>query len=349
MNSHRLDEDVEARRRAARTPGLAVAVVRGQEVVYASGFGTTSAEEGGVPVTPRTVFRIASTTKPLTGTAVMRLVGDGLLELDRPVRDYLPWLACPEPSAAAVITLRLLLSHTAGLPGDFRLSGSRDPGALRAWVRDELSRYRLLARPGERYEYSNPGLCLAGYLAEAVAGKPYADLMQQLVFDPLGMRRTTFEPTVAMTYPLAQGHYHEDDGSPRARHRFSDNAAGYPAAFAFSTVLDLAAFAVVHLNEGRFRGERILSPEAVTAMHMPDPATRGADGDEDGGHGLTFGTGVRAGTRYVEHDGEMDGFRSQFLLAPDLRVAVVVLANAAAPESTAATALRVLDEALAVS
>jgi CubicO group peptidase (beta-lactamase class C family) len=221
-------------------------------------------------------------------------------------------------------------------------------GALQEWIRDELPRYRLVARPGERYEYSNPGLCLAGYLAEAVAGKPYADLMEELVFDPLGMRRTTFDPTVAMTYPLTQGHYFEDNGSPRARHRFSDNTAWYPAAFAVSTVLDLAAFAVVHLNEGRFRGERILSPEAVTAMHTPHPATRGADGDEDGGHGLTFGTGVRAGTRYVEHDGEMDGFCSQFLLTPDMRVAVVVLANAAAPEATAATALSVLDEALAV-
>src|SRR4051794_30959241 len=118
---------------AASVPGLALAAVHHGEVAYARGFGVTSVEDGGIPVTPQTLFQIGSTTKPLTGTMLLRLVERSDLDLDRPVQTWMPDFTLSEPKAAERVTLRMLLSHTAGLPWDqispTRLFGPRDSTA----------------------------------------------------------------------------------------------------------------------------------------------------------------------------------------------------------------------------
>jgi CubicO group peptidase (beta-lactamase class C family) len=344
-----LDPDSLGRRlagwaREANAPGLAVAAVRDRNVCYARGFGVNRADGAGTPVTPQTPFHIASTTKPLTGTAVMRLVERGVLELDRPVRDYVPWLRVGREDAAARITLRMLMSHTAGLPsGRYREVGPSDAGALRRWAHRDLPRYRLLAPPGAGYAYSNLGVSLAGYLAEVVTGQRFAELMRELVFGPLGMGRTTFDPAVALAHGLAVGHRDGGRGEPVAAPDPPVHAASAPAARAFSTVMDLAAFAAVHLDRGRHGGRPFLRPESVAAMHAPHAATGRDDTD---GYGLTFGTDTYRGVRVVEHDGEGGWSTSQLVLAPDRGAAVVVLCNAHWPALTARVANHVLDRTL---
>jgi CubicO group peptidase (beta-lactamase class C family) len=313
---------------AAGVPGLALAVVQGDEVVYARGFGVTSVEDGGLPVTAQTLFRIGSTTKPLTGTAVMRLVEAGQLDLDRPVRDRLDWFALSEPGAERV-TLRMLMSHTAGLPTAAEHVGARDPDGLEAYLRREIASLPLVAPPGRVWSYSNPGISLVGHLAEVAAGKPYAELMRELVFDPLEMGRTTFDPTVAMTFPLAQSHDRAEDGTLSVQHRFADNTGHYPAGFAISTVLDLANFALMQMNGGSFRGRRVLSPESVAEMQRRQARLYTAD---DQGYGLTFGLGDYKGVRYVAHGGAISTFGSWFQMLPEHRLAVVALFNRLSPE-----------------
>src|SRR5947209_7176403 len=218
LNFCKLEQRIEQGMQKGHVPGLALAIVKDQEVIYARGFGVTSVEDGGLPVTPQTLFRIGSTTKPLTGTAVMRLVEAGQIDLDRPVRDRLDWFALSEPGAERV-TLRMLMSHTAGLPTAAEHVGAREPGGLEAYLRREIASLPLVAPPGRVWSYSNPGISLVGHLAEVAAGKPYAELMRELVFDPLEMGRTTFDPTVAMTYPLAQSHDRAEDGTLSVQHR----------------------------------------------------------------------------------------------------------------------------------
>jgi CubicO group peptidase (beta-lactamase class C family) len=344
VDARTLGRRVGAWVRAARAPGLSAVVVRDGEVAYARGFGTTSVEDAGLPVTPETLFHIASTTKPLTGTAILRLVERGLLDLDRPVRAYLPRLRL-DAGAAERVTLRRLLSHTAGLPaGRYRPVGARAAGALGRWARRSLPRCRLAGPPDTAYRYSNPGISLAGYVAEVVTGAPFAELMQELVFDPLEMRRTTFDPTVAMTYPVALGHYDDERGDPRVVHQFPVDAAAAPAGFAISTATDLANFAAVHLGRGCFRGAPFLRPESVAAMHAPQVAT---GRDRDDGYGLTFGTDRHDGVRVVEHDGEGGWSTSQFVLAPDRGLGVIVLCNAYRADLTVRVASYLLDAALA--
>ncbi|MBI3970871.1 MAG: beta-lactamase family protein [Chloroflexi bacterium] len=343
-----LEQYVEEQMRACRVPGLALAIVQGEEVVYARGFGVTSVEDGGVPVTPQTLFRIGSVTKALTGTAIMRLVEAGALELDRPIREYVPWFTLSDRAAAERVTLRMLLSHTSGLPHDYRLHGRSDPAGLEAYVREVVSRYPLVAPPGKVYSYSDPGLDVAGYVAEVVAAKPFAHLMQEMVFAPLEMRRTTFDPLVAMTYPLAQVHDLLDDGTMCVQHRAHDNTSQYPCGLLFSTALDLANFALLHLHAGRFRDRQILSPASVAQMH----AIQALDYTPwNGAYGLTFHVGTYKGVRRVGHDGGESSYGARLVLvpdAPDGGLGVVLLCNRAHAFRVASQRIlmRVMDEAL---
>lgn len=323
LNVHAFERRVDAAMAEAKVPGLALAIARDEEIVYARGFGTTSLEDGS-PVTPRTLFRIGSTTKPLTGTAILRLVEQDKLNLDRPVREYVDWLQLADADATARVTLRMLLSHTAGLATAGEHFGPRDPDAMGAWLRGSMSSVPFVAPAGKLWSYSNPGISLAGHAAEVAAGKPFPDLMRELVFDPLGMSRTTFDSTVAMTYPLAQSHKQGEDGSIEVEHRFADNAGHYPAGFAISNVLELARFAILHMNAGRIDGQQLLRPESIAEMYRPHGRLYGTD---DAAYGLTFGVGQHKGVRTVGHGGAISGYRSVLQLAPDHGLAVSILWN----------------------
>jgi Beta-lactamase class C and other penicillin binding proteins len=148
--------------------------------------------------------------------------------------------------------------------------------------------------------------------------------MQELVFDPLDMKRTTFDPTIAMTYPLAQAHVLLKEGTLHVEHRFGDNSAYYPSGSAYSTVLDLCNFAMIHLHQGCFRGKSVLSPQSVTTMHTPFA-------DEyvlaNSRYGLTFKTLRYKGLNCIEHNGEFGTFGSHLTLVPDRRLACVLMLN----------------------
>ncbi|MBD1877719.1 serine hydrolase domain-containing protein [Coleofasciculus sp. FACHB-T130] len=344
LNFYQLEQQIEEQMKASAIPGLALSVVQNGEVIYARGFGVTSVEDGSIPVTPQTLFRIGSVTKPLTGTAVMRLVETGKLDLDRPIKDYIDWFALSEEGAAERITLRMLMTHTSGLPTDAQNFGRRDPEGLEAYVRDQIPKYPIIAPPGKLYSYSNPGIMVVGYLAEVVSGKPFTQLMQELVFDPLEMQRTTFDPTVAMTYPIAQSHNQNEDGTLSVDRRFADNTAGYPAGFVISTVLDLANFAMMHMNQGCFRDRQILSPQSVAQMQTLHADWYTAEG---AGYGLTFMVDPYKGIRRIGHNGAISSFGSWFLMVPEADVAVSLVFNRRAPDFAAYKIVnRIFDELL---
>ena len=324
LNIDQLEQYVADVMQSSRIPGLALAIVSDRSILYARGFGVASLEDGRVPVTPQTLFRIGSTTKSLTGTAAMRLVEQGQLALDAPIKTYIDWFRLRDPGAADAVTLRMLLSHTAGLPTDWEVYNQHDPAALARYVRDDVPRYPLVAAPGTQFEYSNVGTNIVGYLIEVVTDMPFVAAMQALIFDPLEMRRTTFDPTVAMTYPLAQGHTLAEDGSIGVHHQFANHTAHYPAGFVISTVLDMANFAIMHLDRGRFRDQQLLTPESVALMHAAHTAFRKPAGE---GYGLTFMIEQYKGVRLVGHSGSIPYFHSRLYLVPDAGVAVIAVAN----------------------
>src|SRR5215472_6088424 len=186
--------------RSSKTPGAAVSVVLGDRLVFSDGYGVASVESG-APVSPDMLFRLGSTTKMFTASAVVGLSLERKIDLNVPISRYVPGL----DETIGKLTANQLLSHTSGLHDEAPMFGSHDETALgkgiHAWKSDFL-----FAPPGRIYSYSNPGFWLAGYLAESVSGKPYADVIEQRLFALLAMKTSTLRPTVAMTWPLAQGH-----------------------------------------------------------------------------------------------------------------------------------------------
>jgi CubicO group peptidase (beta-lactamase class C family) len=327
LNLFILAQRIEQLIHEARIPGLALAIVRGDEVVYARGFGVTSVEDAGLPVTPQTLFAIGSISKVLTGTVIMRFVEAGILDLDRPIAHYVPWITFRRPGAEQRITLRMLLSHTSGLRTRHERSEPRlprDPAGLETFIRNKLPRLACIAEPGTVFVYSNAGLSLAGYILETIAGKHFPDVICEQVFDPLEMRRTTYDRSVAMTYPLALPHTVGADGVLQVTHFYQTNTPGNPAGFAISTALDLANLAIMYLGGGRFRGEQILAPELIAQMHTLHADIRSTPGR---GYGLTFWLDPYKDIMRVNHGGAIMTFRGYLELIPTAKVGLVLLAS----------------------
>jgi CubicO group peptidase (beta-lactamase class C family) len=327
LNFYQMEKSINKIMQESNIPGLALAIVQEHKLIYAKGFGVTSVEDGGLPVTPETLFRIGSITKSLTGTAIMRLVEAGKLDLDTPIKTYIDWFRLSDPEATEQVTLRMLLSHTSGLPTDGtngQYFGQRDPHGLEKSVREEIPEYALIAPHNRVMSYSNPGISLAGYVAEVVSGKPYAELMQDLVFEPLKMQRTTFDPTIALTYPSAQSHDLDDGGKLHVQHHYADYVAHYPAGFAISTVTDMANFAIMHMQQGEFQGQHILTPESVREMHKPQVSLYTS---EDTAYALTFFLKTYKGMQQIWHDGGISTFGGRLVLFPEQGTAVIMVFN----------------------
>ena len=299
------------------TPGAALAIISEDHVIFAKGFGVASVEAG-APVTPDMLFRLGSTTKMFTAAALLSLAEEHKVDLNQPVGNYIKGLA---PKVAQV-TANQLLSHTAGLTDVAVMDGPHDDAALARFVlswKDDVS----FAPPGEIYSYSNPGYHLAGYLIEVLSGKPFADAVSERVFRPLGMRRSTFRPIMAMTYPLAQGHEMSARGEPRVIHPAPDNAGNWPAGSLFSSVNDLSHFVIAFLNNGQADGRGSLAP-AVLAR-LASPVARVPGSEEQYGYGLSLRQD--RGIRWVEHGGTRAGYVSLIRMAPERHFAVILLAN----------------------
>jgi len=300
------------------TPGAAIAVISDGRVVFANGVGISDVETG-APVTPDMLFRLGSTTKMFTAAALVGLAEEGRLRLDQPIGNSVTGL---HPKIAAV-TPHHLLTHTSGILDEAPMYGSQDDDALarevRSWKED-----RFFTEPGEIYSYSNPGFWFAGFVVQEVTGKPYADAMVERIFTPLGMTHTTLRPTMAMTYPLAQGHDFNPAKGPFIVRPHANNAASWPAGSIFSNVNDLSRFVIAFMSGGVLEGKQVLAPAVIAKLSTPYVDTPGA-ADSKYGYGLT----IRdfRGMHMVEHGGSRTGYGSLIWMVPDKRFAVVILAN----------------------
>jgi len=299
------------------TPGATVAIVSGERVIYTKAFGMSNVETG-APMTPDMLFRIGSTTKMFTATALVTLA-EGKLKLDEAIGKHVEGL---NPKIAG-LTAHQLLTHTSGIIDEAPMYGDHDDSAMgrtiRSWKDDQL-----FTEPGKIISYSNPGYWLAGFVVEAISGRPFADQMSEAIFKPLGMTRTTSRPTVAMTYPLAQGHNAAGKSAPTVVRPFADNAASWPAGSMFTNVLDLSRFIIAFMNGGKLEGKQVLSPRVIAKLSTPQVSIP-SDQNAKYGYGLMI-TSYR-GVRVVEHGGSRSGYGSVIKMAPEHRFAVIVLGN----------------------
>jgi CubicO group peptidase (beta-lactamase class C family) len=300
------------------TPGAAIAIIQGDRVVYAKGFGVASVETS-APVTPDMLFRLGSTTKMFTAAALVTLAVREKIKLDAPIGSYVKGLS-PRLSQA---TAHHLLSNTSGMR-DFAAPfiSNDDEGlgkSVRSWKDDVF-----LTEPGKIYSYSSPGFWVSGLVIEEVGGKAYADMMEELIFKPAGMNRTTLRPLAAMTYPFALGHNVEGKNKPAIIRPFFNNTAMWPAGSIFSNVSDLSRFVIAMMNGGRVDGKQVLDPLVVSKLPAPHMLLSG-ETDAHYGYGL-LRLNYR-GVLVIMHGGFSRGYGSMIQMAPEHRFAVIVLTN----------------------
>lgn len=308
------------------TPGLAVGVVRGGEVVLAQGYGYRDLESR-LPATEHTVMPIGSNTKSFTATLLAMLVDEGLIEWDRPVRDYLPDFQLRDDFATAEMTARDLLTHQSGLPRHDHV-----------WYGRPVTRSELFARlqhlePNasfrSRFQYQNLMFMAAGQLAERVAGLDWGQMVEERIFRPLGMTRSSTsvaEIAAAGDYALP---YLLTDGELE-RVAFRDMDAIGPAGAVNSSVVEMLAYIQMHLDGGVFAGRRHLSAGSSALMQRPHAAIPGSFRHVEVGqssYGLGVHVGSYRGRAMVTHGGGVDGFASAMSWLPHERIGVIVLAN----------------------
>ncbi|MFO0843111.1 MAG: serine hydrolase [Gemmataceae bacterium] len=329
-------------------PGLAVAVVQGDKAsVY--GFGVRELGHE-APVTPDTIFALASMTKAFTATAVGLLVDDGKAGWDDPVRRHLDWFRLKDPLADRDVTLRDLLCHRTGL-------ARHDLLWYRAsWPIEEAVRRMAQLEPAHpvrsRYDYNNLTFAAAGLAVGKAAGKPWDEFVRERIFTPLGMKNAVFTAAEAKARP--------DHATPhrRAGNRqaviswYPDEKQVRASGSIKASGRDLVPWLRMQLDGGVLDGKRIISAASLAETHRPQivvrlsPAAARLTETTQASYGLGWSLRDYRGWGLVEHGGANDGFRGRIVLVPKAKLGLAILTNCEEGEMVEALGHRLLDEAL---
>lgn len=317
-----IDAYIVEEMREVHIPGLALGIVHNDEVVHLRGFG--EADPAGRTVTPQTPFILASASKSFTALAIMQLVESGKVDLDAPVRRYLPDFRVADEVASAQITVRHLLHHTSGLP-----ENSAFGPMLSNDIRDEalsdrvhaLEDVQLSHGVGAEFEYTDPNYDVLGLVVQTISGQFYESYIADHVFAPLGMGHSYTNQSDAQRNGLATGHrswlgYPRPFDAPYSR-------AAMPSSYLISSAEDITHFLSMQLNGGSYQGRSVLSPEGIDAMH--EPAVR--EGTRDIFYGMGWESRSVGGVPVVRHDGTNANFYADMVLNLQDQWGVVILTN----------------------
>jgi CubicO group peptidase (beta-lactamase class C family) len=328
-----LDRYIERQMRKARVPGAATAIVVGDEVVQAQGYGWANPDRA-TPVTAATLFVLSSVSKTVTASVAMLLVDQRRLRMNTDVNSYLPFEVRNPSFPEQPITLRQLLTHTSSISDrgyyenvdEFRVAGDW-PGSLTQFLVDYLTpggRYYgadtsfRSEPPGTKAAYSNVGFALVGALVESVTGTSFETASQEELLLPLQMTESSWFLSNLDLDRLAVPCRWTGEGFEPYPYL---SLAGHPAGMLRTSALQLANFVRLHLNRGRFEGRRILKKKTIKKMvrvQMPEV---------DPHRGLAFDLLESDGHRYAYHQGGFEGSTTELRLGLDEKIGVVVLTN----------------------
>jgi CubicO group peptidase (beta-lactamase class C family) len=313
-------------------PGFVMAVVADGKTVYTVTRGVRSLA-GTEPLSERSLFHMASVTKPFVGTAVMQLVEAGKVDLDQPVQRYVSYFRLKDPRAAS-ITVRQMLGHTSGMPdvSDYEWEKAvADDGALERYVRSLTDR-ELIAGPGERFRYSNMAYEVLGDLIAKVSGETFEGYVKAHILAPLGMKDSTLLRPEADPKLTTSPHVLGDRLAVIVSPVYPYNRMHAPSSTLHSNLVDMSRWALANLRRGELDGRRILKASTYDAMWKPT-------GDDKRPVAISWFQGDRGGHRTIAHGGGDTGYRSHLLLLPDDGIAVVIMINSdAVPGSELAEA-----------
>ncbi len=321
------DQVIERGLKELNAPGVAMAVVKDDQVIYARGFGYRDLEKK-IPMTPDTILAIGSASKAFTTFAMGILVDEGKLEWDKPVRNYIPWFRLYDPFASERLTPRDLVTHRSGLPRHDLTWYNNFEASREEFVR-RLAHLKPTADLRERFQYNNLMFLTAGYLVEVLTDKKWEDAIRSHVFEPLGMRRTNFSVEDSQKDEDFAFPYREREGKiEQIPFRNITNIG--PAGSINSSVNEMSHWLLVHLNGGKFEGNQIIGPQTVEDMHlahMPTGETPAIPEVSPADYGLGWFVDSYRGHPRVHHGGNIDGFSALVSMLPQDGVGFVALVN----------------------
>ncbi|HSJ56519.1 MAG TPA: serine hydrolase domain-containing protein [Anaerolineae bacterium] len=300
------DSYVEAQMQKHGLRGVSLAIIEGDEVLYLKGYGSAGK---GQPMTPQTPMFIGSQSKSFTALAIAQLAEQGLVDVEAPVRDYIPWFAVADEDASVKIKVSHLLHHTSGLSDAGFAAILAEDTSIEDAVR-ALATARLTAPVGVKHQYFNIGYDVLAYIVETVSGQSYAEYVQEQIFDPLQMTQSYADPELAAQNGLSQG-YTRFFGFPVAVRQPTPTyelAAGY----LISSAEDMARYAIAMSNDGVYAGTRVLSTEWMRQLFRPVQG---------------YGMGWMVGTDHVYHGGANETFKTFVDLYPRRDLGIVLLIN----------------------
>jgi CubicO group peptidase (beta-lactamase class C family) len=331
---------------AWEVPGCAVAAVRDGQVVLAGGWGRRDLDTG-LPVTPDTLFAIGSTTKAFTAATVGALVDDGLLEWERPLRDYVPDLLLHDRVVSDRLTVLDLLSHRSGLPRH-ELAWLGHPGRSRADLVRRLRFLPLSQDLRQAFQYCNLGYMAVGHVVDVLSGASWEDFLRNRLLTPLRMGRSNLavddmiaDADHASAYERRQGVVGPVPQRPVA--------ALAPAGAINSCAADMTRWLLAQLGGGLVDGQALMSPGTLAQQHAPHivlPEDRTFPASTRHAYGLGWLIGRYRDHPLLEHAGGIDGFQTECMLLPDDGIGVAVMTNTSSSAMAPVVAYRVLDELL---
>ena len=324
------DDYVTKAMRDWEVPGLAIAVIKDDKVVFAKGYGVKKLGDP-APVDERTLFAIGSSSKAFTAAALAMLVDEGKVKWDDPAIKHLPGFEMYDPYVARELKVRDLLTHRSGLErGDFLWYGSE-------YDRDEILRRTRYLKPTwslrSNFGYQNLMYLAAGQVTSRITGKTWDEFIRQRIFTPLGMTASnTSIKDFRVEDNVATPHASIDDKVQPIAWRNIDNIA--PAGSINSNVVDMAQWVRLQLGQGTFENKKLISAGAVKEMHMPQTVMR-LEGAYSlfypEAHFLNYGLGWflndYRGKKVVEHGGAIDGMRASVAMIPEEKLGVIILTN----------------------
>lgn len=340
---------IESAMKDWNVPGLAIAVVRNDSVIFAQGYGVREMGKPGA-VDANTLFNIASTSKAFTVAALGMLVDEGALSWDDPVTEHLPEFELEDPYVTREVRIRDLLTHRVGVARDDNL-----------WIAGHFDRKELIrqlrALPQvtgfrTRYGYNNLMFITAGEVAGRVSGMGWDDLVAQRIFAPLGMDRSTTRMAVVEASDNVSGSHARIGGRVVPVPRRNYDVIGGAGAI-WSSVTDMAQWVRMHLGNGTYQGTRLLSDTAIAEMRTPHTfmpmdsvGRRLFPGRHLNAYGLGWNVQEYRGRVLVNHSGWLNNTRTQVGLIPSEGIGVVAIANLNVSTLQQALMYRVLDALL---
>ena len=308
-------------------PGVSVALVDENGILWAEGFGYTDKTRK-TPVNTDTIFSIQSMSKTITATAVMKAVQDGILDLDKPINTYLPDFTVNsifDEHPEGKITLRHLLSHTAGFTQEAPIGGNYDSNSdtFENHIKS-ISKTWLRFPVGENYAYSNLGMDLAGYILQKVSGKSFEQYVDENIIKPAGMENSSFDIV------RIRENRNRAVGQSKPHWDVLLKILIIPSGGFYSSANDMAKFIQLHLNNGKTNNIQLIDKGLLDDMYkIPFPVKF-----QEEGYALGIGKWYRNNTYFVNHNGGGFGFSSSMTWYPELKIGIALLTNSAdAPEN----------------